>query len=386
MEMLTKRERVKKALAHETPDLVPIDFGSTASWFTEDIYEKLKERLGVKSEGELFRLGENAGVYNDELIKRLDTDFLHVFLKPSGVDRKAWDAMEGGDSFVDEWGIKRQKIPLAAGGHNWEKVSYPLKNATIDDLDEFAWPDPADPARVAGLAERAKRIYEETDFAIAARAVSHGLFEMAWELRGMETLMYNMFDDKPFVHKLIGKVLEVQKGLYTALLDAAGPYVQIVQTADDYGAQNGPLFSPDMYREFIQPYRRELNELIKSKAPGAKIQHHTCGSVYKLLPDLIADGIDILNPVQPLAKDMDPAKLKSEFGDKLTFHGAIDIQKAMAGSLDDVREEVKTRIRQLGPGGGYIMAACSNIQSDSSPEHVLTMIETARKYGRYPIK
>jgi uroporphyrinogen decarboxylase len=381
---LSKRERVIKTLAHQEPDLVPIDIGSTASWFTESIYEKLKTHLNIKSSGELFRLGENAAIYNDELVERLDTDFMHVYLKPSSADQAAWDAMDG-DSFVDEWGIKRQKIKLATGGHNWEKVSYPLKDACIDDLYDYPWPDPSDPARVAGLAERARRLHAETDFALSARAVSHGLFEMAWELRGMETLMYNMFDDKPFVHKLIAKILEVQKGLYAAMLNAVGPWVQVVQTADDYGAQDAPLFSPRMYREFIQPYRRELNQLIKSKAPQAKIQHHTCGSVYKLLPDLIDTGIDILNPVQPLAKDMDPSKLKAEFGDKLTFHGAIDIQEAMAGSLDDVRAEVKTRIRQLGPGGGYIMATCSNVQSDSSPEHVMAMITAGRSHGRYPL-
>lgn len=384
METLTKRERVIRALSHQEPDLVPIDIGSTASWFTETIYEQLKLHLDIQSPGDLFRLGENAAIYNDELVQRLDTDFMHVYLKPSSKDRATWDAMEG-DSFVDEWGIKRQQIELATGGYNWEKVSYPLKEASAADLDDYPWLDTRDPARVEGLAERARRIYEETDFALSARAVSHGLFEMAWELRGMEVLMDNMYDDKPFVHKLIGKILKVQKGLYNAMLDAVGPYVQVVQTADDYGAQDGLLFSPQMYREFIQPYRRELNQLIKSKAPQAKIQHHTCGSVYKLLPDLIATGIDILNPVQPLARDMDPSKLKAEYGDQLTFHGAIDIQQAMAGSLDDVRQEVRTRIQQLGPGGGYIMATCSNVQSDSSPEHVMTMIEAGRMYGRYPL-
>ena len=385
METLTKRERVIRALNHAEPDLVPIDIGCTASWFTETIYEQLLAHLDIKDPGELFRLGENAAVYNDELVQRLDTDFMHVYLKPSGTDRAAWEAMAG-DWFVDEWGIRRQRIADATGGYNWEKVSYPLKDASAADLDDYPWPDPGDPARVDGLAERARHIYNGTDFAISARAVSHGLFEMAWELRGMEVLMDNMFDDKPFVHKLIGKILKVQKGFYSALLGAVGPYVQVVQTADDYGAQDGLLFSPEMYREFIQPYRRELNQLIKTKAPQAKIQHHTCGSVYKLLPDLIDTGIDILNPVQPLARDMAPAKLKAEFGRRLTFHGAIDIQQAMAGSLDDVRREVRQRIQQLGPGGGYIMATCSNVQSDSSPEHVLAMIAAGRKYGQYPLQ
>ena len=184
---------------------------------------------------------------------------------------------------------------------------------------------------------------------------------------------------------LLQKILQVQLGLYTNLLDAVGPFVQVVQTADDYGAQNGPMFSPALYREMIMPYRQELNRLIRAKAPQAKIQHHTCGSVYKLLPDLIETDIDILNPVQPLAADMDPARLKAEFGDQLVFHGAIDLQEGMVGSAERVREEVTTRIRQLGPGGGYIIAPCSNFQADTPVENILTMLKSAREAGRYPL-
>lgn len=384
MRELTSRERVARALAHQEPDLVPIDIGSTAAWFTDVTYERMKNHLGLESEGDLFRLGENAAHYDDQLLDRLDTDFRHVFLHPSQADWDAWHASDK-TRFVDEWGIERRKVKSGYGGENWEKVTYPLKDATIADLDNFPWPDPADPVRVAGLAERARRLWEETDYAVSARSVSHGLLETAWELRGVEQILIDMIENKEFAHKLIQKILEVQLGLYKALLDAVGPYVQIVQTADDYGTQKGPLISPAMYREFIMPYRQELNRFIKSRAPQAYIQHHTCGSVYRLLPDLIETGINILNPVQPLAADMNPGRLKAEFGDKLVFHGAIDIQQAMAGTIEDVRAEVTTRIRQLGPGGGYIVAACSNFQPDTSSENILAMIETARRVGRYPL-
>lgn len=385
MPTLTKRERVARCLAHQEPDHVPIDIGSTASWFTDPAYERMKKQLGIESEGDLFRLGENAAHYDEKLLDQLDTDFRHVYLRPSQTDWAAWNASDK-TQFVDEWGIERSYILSDYGGGNWERTSNPLAEATADDLDDYPWPDPTDPARVEGLAERAKRLWEETDYAISARAVSHGLFELSWELRGMEQFLVDMMLDKPFAHKLIGKILSVQLGLYTALLDAAGPYVQVVQTADDYGAQNAPLMSPELYREMIMPYRQELNRLIKAKAPQAKIQHHTCGSVYKLLPDLIETGIEILNPVQPLAADMDPARLKAEFGDQLTFHGAIDIQQAMVGSIEDVETEVRTRIQQLGPGGGYIIATCSNVQPDIPPENVLALLRIARQAGQYPLK
>ena len=385
MTSLTHRERVARALNHQEPDLVPIDIGGTACWFQGTAYERMKAHLGVVSEGDLFRVGENAGSYDDLLLDKLDTDFRHLYLRPSQQDWDAWNA-SGKLRFTDEWGLERVRTESDFGGHNWDKIGTPLQDATESDIDDYPWPDPTDPARVEGLAERARHLWHETDYAIAARAVSHGLFETSWELRGMEQFMVDLIENPSFAHKLISKVLEIQIGLYSALLDAAGPYVQIVATADDYGAQNGLLFSPRIYREFIQPYRLQLNRLIRSKAPKARILHHTCGSVYKLLPDLIATDIDVLNPVQPLAAGMDSARLKAEFGDRMAFHGAIDEQQALGGTVDDVRSEVERRVRALAPGGGYILAPCSNFQADTPPENVLAMIAAAREFGRYPIR
>ena len=321
---------------------MPIDIGGTACWFQDTAYERMKHHLGLNSTGDLFRLGENAGTYDDILLDHLDTDFRHVYLHPSQTEWDAWDASDKTE-FLDDWGVLRRKIPSDFGGYNWERITYPLAEATEADLDAYPWPDPTDPARVVGLAERVRRLWDTTDYAISARAVSHGLFETAWELRGMERFMVDMLQNPDFAHKLIRKILNVQLGLHTALLDVVGPYVQIVVTCDDYGSQIGPLFSPRVYREFFQPYRLELNRLIRSKASRARIQHHTCGSVYKLLPDLIATNIDVLNPVQPLAAGMDSVRLKKEFGNSLAFHGAIDEQQALGGTVDDVRSEVIRR-------------------------------------------
>ncbi len=384
MKTLTSRERVARTLAHQEPDLVPIDIGSTACWFVDTAYEQIKKRLGLNSQGDLFRLGENAAYYDKELLNQLDTDFRHVYLRPSRVDWDAWNASDK-TSFTDEWGIQRRRVESSTDS-NWEKVSNPLANATEADLDNYPWPDPSDPARVEGLDERAHHLWEKTDYAIAARAVSHGIFELAWELRGMEQFMVDMLQNEPFARKLMRKILDVQLGLYGVFLDAVGPYVQVVQTADDYGSQNGPLFSPRLYRKYILPYRQELNRLIHAKAPHARVQHHTCGSVYRLMPELVETGIEVLNPVQPLAADMDPARLKAEYGTKLTFHGAVDEQHALNGSVEDVKAEVAARVRALAPGGGYILAPCSNFQADTPPDNVLTMIETARTVGRYPIQ
>jgi uroporphyrinogen decarboxylase len=155
---------------------------------------------------------------------------------------------------------------------------------------------------------------------------------------------------------------------------------------DDLGTQNGPQMSPKTYRQVIKPYHQELFALIKQRS-NAKVFLHTCGSVYRLLPDLIDAGVEILNPVQVSAKDMDTRRLKAEFGDKLSFMGAIDTQHVLPfGSVADVRAEVERRIADFGPGGGYIVAPVHNVQADVPPENLVAMYRHARQVGRYPLR
>jgi len=373
---MTSRERVALAINHKQPDRVPVDMGSTASGFTNHTFFKLKEVLGVTSPDILMRPDESASYYNDELLEKLGGDFRHVFLLPP--DNFEIQYKEDG-TFTNELGIEKKLIAGLA-----QNSSCPLADAeTVEDIDKYPLPDPYNKGRVKGMKERAEHLYNNTTYAIAARSVSHGFFELAWELRGMENFFVDMMVDKKFANRLLDKTLEYQMGLYDNLLSAVGPYVQIVETADDYGTQSGPIMSPELFKEMILPRRKKLNEFIKSKAPNAKIFHHTCGSVYKLLDYIIETGVDILNPVQPLAADMDSFRLKKEFGDRICFHGAIDEQVALVGDLKTLEEEVKTRISAFAPGGGYIMAPTSNFQDDMPIENILNFVSLAKKYGTY---
>jgi uroporphyrinogen decarboxylase len=143
--------------------------------------------------------------------------------------------------------------------------------------------------------------------------------------------------------------------------------------------------SPNTYRKVIKPYHQELFHFIKQRT-SARVFLHTCGSVYKLLPDLVDAGVEILNPVQVSAKDMDTQRLKHEFGDRLSFWGAIDTQHVLPkGSESDVEREVFRRIADLAPGGGYVLAPVHNVQADVPAENVVTMYRSARRVGRYPI-
>lgn len=372
---MTSRERVQCILDHKMPDRVAVDIGSTASGLTNPTMERVKRYFGIEGGDIVFRPDESAAVYNDQVLEKLGGDFRHVFLMPP----EDVAGFGGGDTAVNEWGIQKTMMSGLA-----QNSSNPLADAdSIADIKAYHWPDPCAPGRDRGIRERIEDLYHNTDYALAARAVSHGFFELAWELRGMEDFLVDMMTEKEFAGYLLDQILEIQMGMYEVLLKDAGQYVQMVETADDYGTQNGPFMSPELFREMILPRRRRLNDFIRSKAPHAKIFHHTCGSVYRLIPDLIETGIDVLNPIQHSAAEMDTYRLQEEFGDRLIFHGAIDEQTALIHGQDVLRREMEERIRSLGRAGGYIMAPTSNFQDDMPLENIVNFAAMAREVGTY---
>jgi len=168
-------------------------------------------------------------------------------------------------------------------------------------------------------------------------------------------------------------------------LSLLGDLVDVVQEGDDYGGQQGLLISPRIWRDVFKPRLHQLFSHIKRCAPHVFIFFHSCGSIYEIIPDLIEVGVDILNPVQVAAANMDTKRLKREFGDCLTFWGGgVDTQKILPrGTPEQVREEVKRRIEDLAPGGGFVFATVHNIQADVPPENILAMWEAVQEFGRY---
>ena len=260
-----------------------------------------------------------------------------------------------------------------------------LRDATIDDLERYAWPDLGHPDRFVGLGDRARRIRDEGRAVVALSGVDP--FEMVLLLRGMDAFLMDMAADPDFAEALISKVSSRMLAGLQGLLDAVGDHTDVLVMADDLGDQNAPLISPNMYRRFLKPRHAEFAAAVKARSQ-AKVFFHTDGNVYPLIPDLIEVGVDVLNPIQVSAREMgDTARLKREFGDRLTFCGAIDTHWALPhGSPDDVRCEVRRRIADLGPGGGYILAAVHCIQPDVPLANVTAMIDEAKVAGRYPLK
>jgi uroporphyrinogen decarboxylase len=353
-----------------------MDCGGVASTMTMPAYERFISHLG--------RRKEDAEVWEDWLVMRsldsqivemLDVDFLHVGLNAPD----NWLPKRFADGrFTDEWGSIHKIV-----GDYAEMVEFPLAEADIDDIDSYSWPDPYDPGRARGAKDKAKDLYDNTDYALATFDIGR-LFEWCQWVRGMEQFMMDLVVNQKFAIALMDRVLEVQKGLTDVLLREVGQYIDVITLGDDLGAQDRLLLSPQLYREFIKPRHKTLCDYVHQRT-DAKIYFHTDGAVYPIIDDLIEVGVDILNPVQPLASGMDRERIKNTFGDKLVFWGGVDTQQAIRGNLEEVIEETRKCITELGAGGGFILAPAHNFQSIDPPENILAVYETAKKYGQYPL-
>jgi uroporphyrinogen decarboxylase len=355
---------------------VPLDLGGRVTSIHCQEYQKLTDHLGINAEAQLDPF---YSVMNPDfrVLERLGVDFYYLFLK--GPEYLV--AKENPDGTYDnQWGITVKSV----GAHS-QRVTHPLEHANLGDLEAYPWPVPNRAERTAGLRDRARDLYEDTDYALVAAPVSGGIFEFGQHLRGMSNFLIDLLVDRGFADALLDRLLEVQLGLWEVFLNEVGEFVEIAQLADDYGAQDNMLISPDLFREMFKPRYKTMIDFIKSRS-DCKVFFHCDGAIFDIIEDFIEIGVDILNPLQPTAKGMEPTRIKGEFGDRLVFHGAIDNQQLLPnGSVEEVQEAVRRVIDALSPGGGYILAAAHLLEPDMPLENVYAMYDTARDYGTYPI-
>ncbi len=271
------------------------------------------------------------------------------------------------------------------GGLYFDWVDFPIPEPTIEALDSYAWPQPDPPEYNAQLGEQAKYLYENTDYALVGSAViGGGIFEQPARTMGLEDFLIALVAEPEFADHIVGPTTEIYIESCLSYLEQVGEFLQVFTYWDDVCGQNGWLIAPEIYRKRIKPKQRRLVEAIKSKT-DAKIYYHSCGAVFDLIPDLIEVGFDILNPVQVSARGMDSRRLKESYGKDIAFWGGgVDTQYVLPfGTLDEVADEVKRRIDDLAPGGGFVFAAVHNIQAFVPPENIVTAFETALEYGKY---
>jgi len=378
MATMSHRERVLRALNHQEPDRVPLDLGgSRSSSLVVEAYEKLNRHLGSQEPPCVFSKWLNVAHPSEAMLTRFDIDTRSL---SQGSPDNWQDIIFPDGSYQDEWGVVRSR---PAEGLYYDLTRAPLAgDAEVSDLEKFRWPDPHDPGRCRGLAEAAARLHQGTNYAVVL-SMPGGIVHQSQFMRGFEDWFADLIANPAFFQALMEKLADLWIEMARDEFDAVGNNVDICFLGDDMAFQNGPMMSMDLYRKMIKPHHKRLFSYIRSRT-SAKIAYHTCGSVVHLIPDLIEMGVDALNPVQVSAKGMDTKRLKQDFGEDICFWGAIDTQRVLPfGTPDDVAREVKRRIDDLSPGGGYVLCAVHNIQADVSPENISAMYDTARAYGGY---
>lgn len=362
---MNSRERVITALNHIEPDRVP-----RLSSFTPEFAAKLRGHLGL--EGNLFN--PHGGVEHDLELK-LGNDIL---LTAQGFANSYYKNVDR--DYKDEWGIgwKIVEYKTKYGIGKYTEIS---ENPLSEDnaIRTYTPPDPLVEERYMP----SKRLIEEygKEYPIMGVIVCT-IFETAWALRGLDKLLIDFITNEELASKILDIPFNYHLYAGKKLVDMG---VDIIWTGDDVGGQKGMLISPNIWRKYLKPRMAKLYSELKKINSDLKIAYHSDGSIYSIVDELIEIGLDILNPVQP--KCMDPYYLKKRYGKNLSFWGTIDIQETLPfGTIKEVEDEVKERIRYMGPGGGFIISPTHNVQIDTPLKNFFTFWKAAEKYGIYPIK
>jgi len=385
METMTSRERVLAALNHEEGDRVPIDLGGFQSGIHLRAYRELLDYLRRVEEIQVLDPVQQLAVPSDEILKRFHVDIRYVTAgAPAGFDGRVRQHRRGGQlwhDLEDEFGViwsmpDDQRLYMDISHH-------PLANATLRDLEAYPFPKGDDPSRFTGLRERAQALSQNRSFALSS-GICGVTYEICWYLRGLERWFLDMVENPAFCEALLDRTSRFWVDWMEGFLGEVGGLLDVIMIGDDLAGQDGPLFSPSFYRSVVKPRQRAVIDAIRRRT-GARIWYHTCGSCLDLIPDLLDNGIDILNPVQIGARSMDPAVLKKRFGKRLVFWGGgIDSQHILPfATPEQVRAETRRNIKTLMPGGGYVFANVHNIQAGTPPENVVALYEEAYRSGFY---
>jgi len=380
MSSLSHRDRVLAVINRELPDRHPVDFGgSPASGINLYAYQRLKRHLGLPGPVQVQTERSLLAWPDDAILELFDVDLRLVVAhtaEDSG-ERGRFDevAYAAPAEYTDIWGVARRRPP---SGHYYVVHSpFEKDDLTLADLDAHPWPSPRE-TDVAGLRREAERLRRETDCALVVH-VPGRLFSLGQFMCGFANWLVQLKVNPEFCEALLDRGLDIQLAMAEETLRAVGDAADILYLADDYGMQTGPLISPQLFRRIFKPRMARLIQFLRERS-RARIAFHSCGSVYALIPDFIDVGVEILNPVQVSAADMDTARLRREFGHCLVFWGAVDSQQVLPhGTPAEVRAEVGRRLRDL--GSGFIPYSVHNIQAEVPPENILAMVNAIRTAG-----
>ena len=358
---MTSRERVITTIEHREPDRIPCVFRATPEvdkmvmqHFGLNEIEQIRDMFGV----------ENISHWPFQIIYPRNWDKLQlVKVLPDGTKE-------------DLWGVRRKAIDYGLGVYE-EIVSSPLASAnSIEEIKQYQWPS-VEEVDFSNIREDCLK------FKDYARALSGWcIFETAWAMRGFQQFLMDLVVDQALVWSIIEQVRKFWIQYNEHMLEQSGGEFDIFLSGDDMGSQTGLLISKQLWKEYFGSGLKEIYSWAKKHR--MKTVLHCDGATRGLLPDLIEFGLDVYDPFQPQIREMDPYKAKKEFGKDLCLHGTVDVQRLLPfGKTEEVRNEVKRQIEQLGPGGGFFLAPTHRIQPGTPIENICAVYETAKRYASY---
>lgn len=401
---MTSRERILTALDHNEPDRVPIDLGGMRSTgIHAKAYRRFVDYLGYRDlPVKVFDVHQMLAFVDDEIRREVHSDAIELkrlnggfgtridswngrdifddgsrYLFPDGFDPKV---KEDGSLVIERDGVEVATMPR--GGHYFDRSYFPLAHAgRKEEISALVLP------RLTGeeiefLKAQLTGIRESTDCAVIG-AFGGNFLEAGHSMFGYQEFMERLITDRPLMEFFLDRLLETYLVDLEKYLSALGDDIDIIQIGDDYGTQENTAISPRIFRSIFKPRLKTLCDFIHRKKPDLFIFLHSCGSVYTFIPDFIEVGVQILNPVQTNAKNMEPERLKNEFGRDIVFWGGgCDTQHVLPfGTLKDLEDDIRRRIDIFSPGGGFVFSPIHNIQAEVPPKKIFRLFECAYEYG-----
>ncbi len=361
---MNPRERFIRTLNKDNPDRPPV-FAN----FTPQVAEKMEKAIGAPHEPPEDSL-LSTRISHPGLLTKLGNDCVGIAAcAPKGAE--TYTNEEG--MIVNEWGMKFKPFGL----YN-ELYEFPLADAvSVEYIKKYSFPDPY----AEGRYDHAERILSEygKDYGVIAD-LETSFFETSWYLVGLEKFLMDLLMEQPYIFELMDTVREINTKIGVKLIEMGA---DMIWAGDDFGSQSGLMMDPVLWRKHFKPRIKEMFDAFRRVNPDIKIAWHSCGSVVEIIPDFIEIGLDVLNPLQPLAEGMTPEGLTEKYIDDLIFFGGIDVQGLLPnGTPDEIRREVRRRMQIYGQKGGYIVAPAHNVQADTPEENILAFFEAATTYGQ----
>ena len=355
---MTSKERVKIAFAHETPDRVPIDYLANPG-----IDARLKKHYGLRPDDD------------EGLRQRLGVDFLEII--PEYIGPQIHPDVPGRK--VDRlWGIRTRWVDHESGGY-WDYCDFPLRGADMEAVE--AWPMPSpdhfDYERIPDLCRK-----YSTYALLIGNPGAGDMINSAGMIRTMDQVLMDLATDDPVCLRYIERKNAIQLAVLERALEAARGAIDILWLGEDLGTQRGPMVSLELFRRHIRPRHQAFVDL--AQRYHIPVMMHSCGSSSWAYEDFIEMGITIIDTLQPEAKDMAPAHLKSTYGDRLSFHGCMSTAGSVAkGNVQETIDSTRSLLETMMPGGGYAFSPTHMLQDNSPTANVVAMYDAVQRYGRY---